>query len=298
MNSSSPEAERAHGECGQCRPEIVDCLACKAAGIKAQAEYNAAQLPALEKARTDYDKIRTDYRDARHSVALEVADLRHQSKLLVERIRCLIKQEHVVHCLDKAYGQVVEQLRECGCGKGCCAPRECEFDTCTDGVSDEELAARIVDYQGRADAAKACFAKLAKEPTDLVQRVSDLKAEVSGITADLSGDPAKVDLKELYARALVARRHVHEVWQGFEHTRDFVDCLCRALMCWGKGLAAIAVLTGEKEVRACHARARKERCEYLRTHTVKEVLAVYDKICSHHGCHSEQEQRREDNDED
>jgi hypothetical protein len=286
MNSSSPAAEQMQLGCADCDPEIVDCLKCKAKGIQAQADYNAAHLPDLEAARTNYDKTRNDYRAARHSVALEVQDLRHQSKLLVERIRCMIKQEHVVVCLDEAYEKVMCQLDQCGCAKGCCVEDDCEFDTDTTGVSDQDLAARIVDYQALADAAKACFNDLVAEPVKLIGRVADLKTEVTGITADLSGDPAKTDLKELYARALVARRHVHEVWQGFEHTNDFVDCLCRALMYWSRGIAAIAVLTGEQAIRKCHADARQARCDYLKLNTVKEILAVYDKICSHHHCHS------------
>ncbi|MBV9847968.1 MAG: hypothetical protein JOZ47_23300 [Kutzneria sp.] len=203
---------------------------------------------------------------------------------------CLIKQVHVVICLDEAYEKVVCQLNECGCDEGCRVEDGCEFDTDTSGVSDEELAARIVDYQTQADAAKACFDDLSKEPVQLVARVDGLKAEVAAIAADLSGDPAKVDLKELYVRALVARRHVHHAWRGFEHTSDFGDCLCRALMCWSKATAATAVLTGEKAIRKCHADARKARCDYLKANIVKEILAVYDKICSHHCCEDDEKE--------
>jgi len=89
-------------ECTDCDPGIVDCLQCKADGVDAQAKYNDANLPDLRAARTQYDTTRGDYRTARHSVALEVQELRHQAKLLVERVRCLIKQEHVVHRLDEA----------------------------------------------------------------------------------------------------------------------------------------------------------------------------------------------------
>src|SRR5882757_2312161 len=275
-------------ECTDCDPGIVDCLQCKADGVDAQAKYNDANLPDLRAARTQYDTTRGDYRTARHSVALEVQELRHQAKLLVERVRCLIKQEHVVHRLDEAYEIVESQLRECGCDQGCCVHDDGDFDTDTEGLDDKGLADRIADYQRRVDAAKACFTDLVKEPAALVARVADIKTELSGIQADLSGDPAKTDLKELYARARVAAQHVHVVWRGFKQTNDFVDCLCRALTVWSKGVAAIAILLGEQAVRKCHEDARKARCDYLRTNTVKEVLAVYDRLVSHHGCEDDE----------
>ncbi len=298
MNNPSPKSDQAHGEhetngCAECDPEIVDRLKCKAEGIKAQAAYNAAHLPDLT-ARTKYDEARADYRDARHTVALDVQDIRHQIKHLIERIKCLIKQEHVVECLDDAYCKVTDQLRKCGDTEGCCIDDDCEFDTDLCDVPpykiDKVLARWITDYQRRADAAKECFNELIQEPGRLITRVAARKAEVAGITNDLAGDPASTDLKELYARTLVARKHVHDVWLGFEHTNEFVECLCRALMCWSKGSSVIAVLIGEQAVRRCHELARKARCDYFKEHTVKEILAVYDKICSHrHGCPNDDE---------
>lgn len=304
MTNPSPKSNQAHGEheingCAECDPEIVDCLKCKAEGIQAQADYNAAHLPDLSTARTNYDKTRVDYRDARHAVALDLQDLRHQIKHLIERIKCLIKQEHVVECLDDAYCKVTDQLKKCGDTEGCCIKDNCEFDTDLCDVSphevDKVLGRWITDYQRRADAAKACFNDLVKEPDELTKRVTARKAEIAGIAKDLDGDPANTDLKELYARALVARKHVHDVWRGFEHTNEFVECLCRALMCWSKGSSAIAVLTGEQAVRRCHERARETRCDYFREHTVKEILAVYDKICSHHhGCSEDEDETDEE----
>lgn len=265
----------------ECDPEIVDCLKCKAAGIQAQANYNAGHLPELDTGRTNYDKARSDYRDARHGVALDVQDMRHQIKHLTERIKCLIKQEHVARCLDEAYEKIGEQLERCGTTQGCCLDDNCEFDDEAADLSDDELAARIADYQHRTDSAKDCFNNLIQEPGKLTTHVAALKTEVGGITTDLAGDPAKTDLKDLYARTLVAHRHLHEIWSGFEHTTDFVECLCRALMCWSQGCAANTVLTGEQAVRTCHKEAREARCDYLKKNTAKEILAAYDKICTH-----------------
>src|SRR5262245_47662568 len=172
---------------------------------------------------------------------------------MIERIKCLIKQDHVVDCLDEAYDSVAEQLDKCGRAQGCCVEDDCEFSVDLDEVPpdevDEVLARWITDYQKRVDAAKACYNDLVQEPDKLKARVATLKTEVAGIAKDLAGDPAKTDLKELYARARVGRRHVHEVWLGFEHTNEFVECLCRTLTCWSKGSSAIAVLTGKQAVR-------------------------------------------------
>jgi hypothetical protein len=285
VSKPSSKSDQEHNGCAPCDPEIVDCLKCKADGVQAQADYNAKHLPDLTAARANYDKTRADYRDARHAVALDVQDLRQQVKQMIERIKCLIKQDHVVDCLDEAYDKVKDQLDECGGPRGCCVDDDCEFpvDLPSDEV-DEVLARWITDYQRRVDAAKACYTDLVQEPGRLTARVAALKAEVAGIAKDLAGDPAKTDLKELYARARVARRHVREVWLGFEHTNEFVECLCLALTCWSKGSSAIAVLTGQQAVRLCREQARKARCDYLRENTAKEVLAVYDKICSHHHC--------------
>lgn len=306
MITPSPKPDQAHDESDhqqsngytECDPEIVDCLKCKAEGTQAEADYNAVHLPDLSTARTTYDTARTAYRDARHAVALDVQDMRHQAKHLIERIKCLIKQEHVVRCLDEAYDKVKDQLEKCGYATGCCLDDDCEFDVDISCVAadevDDVLTTWIADYQRRADAAKACFDDLVLEPGRLTTRVGDLKIEVAAITTDLGGDPATTDLKDLYARALVARRHVHEVWLGFEDTSDFVDCLCRALMVWSRGCSAIAVLTGEQAVRRCHETARESRCAYLRDHTAQEILAVYDKICSHlHRCHETDEKAKE-----
>lgn len=289
MIKPSSRPDQAHREttngCDECDPEIVDCLKCTAAGIQAQADYNTEHLPDINTARTNYDKTRTAYRDARHAVALDVQDVRHQIKHLTERVKCLIKQEHVVECLDDAYCKVTDQLKECGDVEGCCIDDDCEFKTdlheCPSHKVDKTLARWITEYQRRADAAKACFTKLVEEPGNLTARVAALKAEVAEITNDLAGDPANTDLKELYARTLVARKHLDEVWLGFEHTNEFVGCLCRALTCWSKGSSAIAVLTGEQAVRRCHETAKEVHCDYLKEHTVKEILTVYDKICRH-----------------
>lgn len=273
-----------------CDPHLIDCLKCAAVGVAAQAAYNAATQPDIETARTGYDTARTAYRTQRTEHALQVQDLRHQIKHLVERIKCLIKQQRVVTCIDEAYCTVVDQLEECGGPWGCCADDECDFDTDRTDLPedlDDRIAAyqKLIDeYQTHIDRARACFTQLSGEPAALAARVAAANAAIARINAALAADPAATDLKQVYADALVTKRDLDRIWNGFGDVNAFVDCLCRALTCWTKGWAAVSVLTGKKAVAECERDARKKRCDDLRTKTVEEILAVYEKICGQPEC--------------
>jgi hypothetical protein len=295
--------EPRHGE-GECKPHLIDCMKCKADGIAKQAAYNAATTPDLETAQAAYDSTRKDYRSKRRDVALQVQDMRHQIKHLVERVRCSIKQEKVVDCLNEAWGCIVRDLDTCAGPRGCCAEAiDCDFDVTgaddwdcdpdrphEDYLADEEyqeLVNTITQYQARVDKAKQCFNDLLGEPAALVQRVQDVKAEIDKINAALAADPAVTDLKMVYAQALVARRHIRLIWHGFDEAKDFVECLCRALTCWSTGANAISLLTGKQAFEDCKRAASKKRCDDLQTNTVEEILALYDKICPRSDCTDE-----------
>jgi hypothetical protein len=293
------EAGRSRHE-GECKPHLIDCLKCKADGIAKQAAYNAATTPDLEAAQTAYDATRKDYRTKRRDVALQVQDMRHQVKHLVERVRCSIKQGKVVECLDEAWSCIAQDLDTCAGPQGCCADcLDCEFDItgadwdCDpdqphhDYLSDQDYQ-RLIDtitrYQARVDKAKQCFNDLLTEPAALVQRVQGVKTEIDAINAALAADPAATDLKMVYAQALVARRHIRLIWNGFDETRDFTECLCRALTCWSTGANAISLLTGKQAFEDCKRAASKKRCDDLQTNTVEEILALYDKLCPRPDC--------------
>jgi hypothetical protein len=302
----SPEEapdRRRHRE-DDCKPHLIDCLKCKADGIAAQAAYNAATTPDLETAQAAYDSTRKDYRSKRRDVSLQVQDMWHQVKHLVERVRCSIKQEKVVECLNEAWGRIAQDLDTCAGPCGCCADAiDCDFDVTGAGdwdcdpdrphedyLSDEEyqeLVRTITHYQARVDKAKQCFTDLLAEPAALVQRVQDVKAEIDAINTALAADPAVTDLKMVYSQALVARRHIRLVWNGFDETKDFVECLCRALTCWSTGANAISLLTGKQAFEDCKRAASKKRCDDLQTNTVEEILALYDKICPRSECAEE-----------
>jgi hypothetical protein len=262
-----------------CDPHLIDEVACKASGVAAQAAYNATYQPLLDKAKVDYDATRKDYRAKRHDAMLQVQDMRHQIKHLIERIRCQIEQKRVWRCLDEAFCEIVEELECCDTSDGCCA-EECEFDVeCAEALDCQLVEKLIVDYQRQTDNAKDCFNRLVGEPAALEKRVAAAKDAIAKINAALGDDPAKTDLKRVYAQAIVAKREIDRIWGGFDQTHDFVDCLCRALTCWTKGCAAVSVLTGVKAVCDCHDKAGTARCEHLKSNTVDEVLAMYDKLC-------------------
>jgi hypothetical protein len=282
MNGNDPDRD-------DCDPYLVDRLACQVKGIAEQAKYNETHQPALVTAKTTYDTTRKDYREKRSSVALQVQDLRHTIKHLVERIKCLIKQKRVIECVDEAYLVVVEQLEACGFPAGCCADDECDFDTDCADLDYDDLVKRIARYQKHTDRAKECFTNLLTEPADLVAKVNARKKDIDDLNALLAADSPTTDLRDVYARAKVVRYQIQHIWNGFDETRDYVDCLCRALTCWTKGSAAISILIGIKAVRDCERDAADTRCGALRDHTVDAILTEYDRICPRPYCEEDDE---------
>jgi hypothetical protein len=294
MSTDTPREQAGDKDCPPprepdpgCDPTLIDDVACRASGVAAQAAYDATYQADLDQAKTHYDKARKDYRAARHDAALQVQDLRHQIKHILERIRCLIEQKRVWRCLDDAFCEIVDELRCCEGKDGCCID-ECEFevDDATT-LKYRKLLKRIARYQADVDEAKECFSRLVGEPAALTARVAEAKAAIDALNTALSADPAVTDLKVVYAQGLVANRAIERIWGGFDQAQDYVDCLCRALTCWTKGCAAVSVLTGAKAVAECKRAAREARCEHLRTNTVDEILAMYDKLCPERECPDE-----------
>ena len=313
MTTKQPGQDSKYGKNGpnderaECDPARIDDLKCNAAGVAAQAAYNAQYQDAVEAAQAKFREVREDYRKTRADVALEVQDMRHQTRRVIDRIKCLIKQERVVHCLDEAWEDVHELLIDCWKG-GCCVKEdEWTFDI-DDCETEAQLKHRIAKYLEHAAKAQQCFQTLTEEPAALAQRVSDRKADLDAILAQLAGDPAKTDLKRVYAMALVERHNLAIVWNGFKETKDFADRLCRALTCWTEGSVAIAVLKGRLAVLECREQAEKDRCAYVQGHPVDELLMIYDKKCGGDPCperedeeeaeHERERRLREDKDDE
>ncbi len=284
---------------GEC--DGVDDLTCIAAGDKAKSAYNETFAEDLKTAKTDYDTTRTAYRTARHEQRLLVEDLKNQLRHLVERIGCQIEQKRIRKCLDDAFRDVLNGLKCCRDEDPCCA-KDCEFPLDDiEELSLEELTALITKYQSRIDEAKKCFAELKKEPENLKQRVAEVKKAVDDINTMLGGDAATLDLKRAYGEALVAQWKIGKVWGGFEQVQDFVDCLCQALTCWTRGCQAVYTLTGAKAVAECADKAKQDFCDKLRTQTVEQILAGYDKRCTKKDdekCRDDDDNSDDDHDDD
>ncbi|MGC5075673.1 hypothetical protein [Agrococcus sp. DT81.2] len=260
----------------------IDQRRCRDKGLTAQLEYSKGHEQALDDAKKTYDQARVGYREKRHEAVLKVQDMKHQVKHLMASIKCLIEQDRVVRCLDDAFAEVCVQLDCCEGPGGCCA-RDVQFDhePPPEGENgDRKLGRRIERYKDEIAKAKACFETLAGEPAALSARVDDVKRDLDAIQAALADDAAKVDLKKQYASALIAKRKLAHVWNGFDDTTAYVDCLCHALNTWSAGVDAVSLLIAVQAMRACAKESEQEWCRALIGGPVAEILVVYDRLCS------------------
>jgi hypothetical protein len=285
-NPEEPDCPPPPPETSGCEPGVDD-LRCVAAGDKAKAAYHDTFEAALTQAKVDYEATRKAYRAEQHDATSAVEKLEHDSCRQVERIKCKIEQRRIWKCLDDAFCAVLDELKCCphpdsGCDEPCDYPLD---DIEQKTVA--ELSVLIKTYQDRTDAAQQSFTALLGEPAALKARVEARRTEVDAITTDLENDKVPVDLKRLYARALVAQWQIKQVWGPFGHTQRFVDCLCQTLTCWTKGCEAVYKLTGALAVAQCQEQAKLDRCEKLRTETVEQVLAAYDRMCATPPCGAE-----------
>jgi hypothetical protein len=260
-------------ECPDCRPRVLDSIRCWAEGVKAEAQYveDHKDGPSPDK----YEAARLAYGTARHAATTVVAKVRGQLTHVTDQLRCLIDDSETVERLDDAWLDVKERLEACEPRLGCCVADDDDFDTNVSDDRTEMVKARKAEYEHRTEAAEECFTQLLGEPSALTDRVADLQAEAAGIASDVDGDPATTDFKRLYARALVAQRHLDEVWWGFDYAHDYVDCLCRALRISLRGRAALSKLTGELTVRTCRKTAREDRCKHLRDNMADGIIEEY-----------------------
>lgn len=274
--------------CKPCAPDPDDCdsksiaiVRCRAVGIEKQAEFNKEYQPPLDAAQETYASTRSTYRETRASIACDVRDLKHDISCLIKRIRCLIKQEHVVECLDDSFDCIVGELKKCD------KPRDeldCDYDDDCDHVPLEVITQRIVEYKAKLEAAKAHFGWLAGEPERLGKRFEDAEAEVKAVEAALKADPAVTDPKKLYVQAIVAWYHLKHVYGRFRTVSDFIDALCEALTCWRTGVVAVSELVRREAVLKCHLDAKEKECERLRSATIDEILVVYERLCKDTSC--------------
>ena len=284
MTNTQPSAEGYKPPDPEPEPECdlgeLDDLQCDAAGIKRQAEVMAQYAPKLEERRKQFDEARKGYATSRAAATTVVKEIRNQLDYIIEQLKCTLKEE-AVNCLDQAYEEVRDRLEECRgpTPTGCCIQEPCEFDTGVEGVPTPELRARIAETDRTADDAEACFDSLAGEPKALTDRVMALKADVEALAGKLGGDPTKAEPARTYAEALMAKQRLDDIWKGFTDVDEFVDCLCRALVCSVQGRKAQAILEGELAVRECKDDKARARCDWLANNLLEEILAAYLKLC-------------------
>jgi len=289
---SGPDGpEDRHTGCADCDPGLLDHLKCRAKGIQAQADYNKAHETELDDARKLYDSARSSYNEARKAARPDEDDLGKQLNQMIDQLACLVDEPNKIRLLKRAFGHVQHRLRRCYPSRGCEFTDDCDFDRTVDDCAPDAVAATIADIERRTAAAKATFADLIAEPVEAAKRLAKLKTEVAEIGTQMASDSRRVNFKELYAAALVARDHLETLWRGFANVNAYVDCLCRALTCQIKGYAAISQLKGKEAVHKCHREQDLAACVKLRDHTTDEVMAEYIRL--KHEAYEESKRRPE-----
>ncbi|MEU6863227.1 hypothetical protein ABZ924_08150 [Streptomyces sp. NPDC046876] len=265
---------------GGCDAGAIDELACIATGIQRRAEVTQEHLPQLREFQERFNGARTGYTKARLAAKTDLDEAGTTLGKVREQIRCRVTHEQR-HCLGQAVDRVFEEIRRCAGSWGCCVEDcGCDFsDTVGPDDTVATLSARIAHYTTDTLRAAACFTALVSELTALPERAAKIKADAAQLLADVCDPVLGQDVVRLYARLLALLRRIREAWRGFSTVSEFVDCLCKALLCVLKGWQAIAVLEGARAELACKEETRRKACERKQKETVEEVMAEYTRLC-------------------
>ena len=171
--------------CKACDSKAVE-LRSQTEGTKARAAYDAEHASGPNP--DSYDAARLAYVKARYLVGPQLHDLDEKLSDAMHEIKCRIDNGPKIHCLGKAWEQVVIRLKDCRTG-GCCV-EEYTFEPELEGCDVAHLHAQIAKYDYVAGEAERCFTRLAAEPDCLVKRAAGLTAEVDAIVAALDPAPA------------------------------------------------------------------------------------------------------------
>jgi hypothetical protein len=266
--------------CADCDLSGFDSVNCEVEGVAAEAEYMKQYQEKLKQRRAQFDTARTAYDKARLEVAVNLAQIRKKLKRLKDQLDCQL-DEQKRRCLYDAWREVAEKLKKCGGEGGCCVTEEqCNFSwELPEDATPAQIRALIEDFDRRVVKAEDCFDNvLVKEPDELKKRVTELLAFVDEIDKAAS-DTKTTDYSEVYAKLLWAEYRAKKIWLGFDNPSDYVDCLCRALKCSLDGRRALAKLNGLRTTRDCVAQGEADRCKWLNSHVVEEILAAYRCLC-------------------
>ena len=267
--------------CADCDPSGLDTLKCDAEGIKKQAAVTTEAAAKIAERRTKYDAARAKYTQAHEGAAKIVEGCGVQLNQLLERLKCTIDDERVVARLKRAHLAVQAKLDECGGSGGCCADDDCDFDTDVTDVPLGELNARRADIGRHTTQAERCFDDLIGEPEELTKRTTAIKEELAKISEAMGKGEQGPALVRLYARLLVVKQWLDDVWRGFSGSNDYVNCLCKALTCSLKGWQALAIIEGAIATAECREESAEDRCKELQQNLVEELLAEYSKLLKH-----------------
>jgi hypothetical protein len=271
--SASPPASHPCPPSMTCDTGAIDDLQCEASGVKAESDALAAVAKALADRRTAFETARSEYTKAREAANQAVKDLNRRVDDLLDDTRCLPLNKDEFDCIDKAFGQVLDCLRDCRGETGCCVDEGCGFadQTWTVGQMD--------DLRVRVEKVEKCFDEvLVKEPAALTARVEALTKQVDELAEALKADPRE-EVNRLYARAKRLRWLLDDVWGGFADVNEFQNCLCRGLTCSLKGRGWLAQLAGKKAYQDCQDASKQRRCTWLRDNMVDETLATQLVLC-------------------
>ena len=167
MNDAERDADSEDEENGRlpgCDPDLLDELKCKAQGIQAEADYNAAHGQELDDARAAYKAARASYNAARKEAEPQVADARRQLEELEDRVRCQLDRDDVER-IDTAFGRVVERLNRCDHAHGCCCDEDCDYDDEVRDCDPDDVPGRLAVIEYRTKEAAECFWSLIGEHT-------------------------------------------------------------------------------------------------------------------------------------
>ena len=254
-----------------CDTHGLDDLRCEAEAVRAEADEltkGATDLTTRQKA---FETTRAAYAAAREAAAATVKEQSDRLEDLTNKIKCGLHADEV-GCVDRAFEQVIDCVRECGGDSGCGIPEDCGF------TGEQWTTGQIDDLRARVDKVEKYFDEvLVKEPDALKGRVDEAKKAVDDLAAALKAETG--DPQRLYAQAKEARWRLDTIYGPFGDVNQFQDCLCRGLTCSLQGRKLIAELTGDKKYQDCQETARKDRCDWLRKNIVDETLAVVLQIC-------------------
>ncbi|MGW5347698.1 hypothetical protein [Streptomyces sp. HUAS TT3] len=286
--SSTVHTHPAGSSTGGCDPGAIDELACIATGIQRRAEVTQEHLPQLREFQEKFNGARTRYTRARLAAKADLDEAAATLGKVREQIRCRVGHEQR-HCLAQAVDRVFDDIRRCAGGWGCCTDDcGCEFsDVVHPDDTVASLASRIARYTQDTQKAAACFTALDGEVTALPERAVKIRTDAVQLLADVCDPVLGQDVVRLYARLLVLLRRIAEAFRGFGSVSEFVDCLCKALLCVLKGWQAIAVLEGARAELLCKEETRRRACERKQQETVEEVMAEYARLCPPCTAHGE-----------